>query len=149
MSLIMSKYNKELNTYNKFTPIWEERCNQAVLCIHSIGQASDIPASGIRDFGSQGEMWIRWWCSDVVAVFTPWEESSHVPTTLSAMKEFVHTIPSFSSHASQVLAFVTNDQDVVFNDCPAEIAQVRQIIESAADSEFSRLMLHQNAIPER
>jgi hypothetical protein len=51
------------------------------------------------------------------------------------MKEFVHIIPSFSSHASQVLAFVTNDQDVVFNDRPAEIALVRQIIQSAADSE--------------
>ena len=36
VSLIMSKYNEELNTYNEFTPIWEERCNQAALCIHSM-----------------------------------------------------------------------------------------------------------------
>ena len=31
---------------------------------------------------------------------------------------------------------LTNHRDVVFNECPAEIALVRQIIESAAVSDF-------------
>jgi len=36
MSSIMSKYNQDLVAYNKFTPIWEERCNQAAVCIHAM-----------------------------------------------------------------------------------------------------------------
>ena len=68
---------------------------------------------GIRDFGSQGatiwtkglqalcssdnrsqgEMWIGWWCSDVLAVFTPWEESLHVPSALPAY-EGIHSYDS-------------------------------------------------------
>jgi len=51
------------------------------------------------------------------------------------MKEFIHTVPNLSSHASQVLDFVSNDQDVGYNDHPTEMARVRQIIESAAESE--------------
>ena len=80
-------------------------------------------------------------CGSVGGVVMSWQSLLHgkkarmfLPHYL-LMKEFIHTIPNFLSHASQVLAFVTNDQDVVFNDCPAEIALVRQIIESAADSE--------------
>ena len=61
-------------------------------------------------------------CGSVGGVVMSWKSLLHgkkarmfLPHYL-LMKEFVHTIQSFSSHASQVLAFVTNDQDVVFND---------------------------------
>ncbi len=159
VSLIMSKYNEELKRYNDFTPIWEERCNQAALCIHSmceeLGKRLTFQrrALGILDHKEpQFEQkdykhYVRVMtdhkdkCGSVGGVVMSWQSLLHgkkarmfLPHYL-LMKEFVHTIPSFSSHASQVLAFVTNDQDVVFNDCPAEIALVRQIIQSAADSE--------------
>ena len=38
VSLIMSKYNQDLITYNEFTSIWEERCNQAAVCIRAMSE---------------------------------------------------------------------------------------------------------------
>jgi hypothetical protein len=80
-------------------------------------------------------------CGSVGGVVMSWQSLLHgkkacifLPHYL-LMKEFIHTIPNLSSHASQVLDFVTNDEDVVYNDHPTEIAWVRQIIESAAESE--------------
>ena len=51
------------------------------------------------------------------------------------MKEFIHTVPNFSSRVSQVLPVVSIDQDNVYNNGPAEITQIRQIMESAAKTE--------------
>jgi hypothetical protein len=34
----MSKYNQDLITYNEFTSIWEERCNQAAVCIYAMSE---------------------------------------------------------------------------------------------------------------
>ena len=80
-------------------------------------------------------------CGSVGGVVMSWQSLLHgkkarmfLPHYL-LMKKFIHKIPSLSSHASQVLDFVTNDEDVVYNDCPTEIAQVRQIIELATESE--------------
>ena len=159
MSLIMSKYNKELNAYNEFTPIWEERCNQAALCIHSmcveLGKRLTFMrlASGITDHKEPNfeqkdyKHYVpvitdhKEKCGSVGGVVMSWQSLLHgkkarmfLPHYL-LMKEFIHTIPNLSSHTSQVLDFVTNDEDVVYNDRPTEIARVRQIIESAAESE--------------
>ena len=61
-------------------------------------------------------------CGSVGGVVMSWQSLLHgkearmfLPHYL-LMKEFIHTIPSLSSHASQVLDFVTNDEDVVYND---------------------------------
>ncbi len=50
------------------------------------------------------------------------------------MKELIHTV-YFLSHVSQVLPFIGNDQDIVYNNNFPEISQSRQINEAAAESE--------------
>lgn len=50
------------------------------------------------------------------------------------MKKCIHTVPTFSSHVSQVIPFVTNDHSIVYNDFSPEIAQTRQIIVPADES---------------
>jgi hypothetical protein len=65
------------------------------------------------------------------------------------MKEFIHTIPTFLSHVLQVLPYVTNDQDIFYNDCPPEIAQIRQIIEFAAESEILPSDVVSKGIPKK
>jgi hypothetical protein len=52
------------------------------------------------------------------------------------IKEFVHTVPQLSERASEVLGYVKDDNaNVIYNDCPAEITRIRQVIEYAVSEE--------------
>jgi hypothetical protein len=59
----------------------------------------------------------------------------YVPSTLSPHERIYPYASNFSLHVSQVLSFLSNDLDLVYNDHPPEIAQIWQIVEDAAASE--------------
>lgn len=50
------------------------------------------------------------------------------------MKKCIHTVPTFSSHISQVIPFVTNAHNIVYKDFSPEMAQIRQISVPADES---------------
>jgi len=151
------KDESKLAAYDAFTPIMASRCEQAAKCIHSLCVEFGKRLTYLRCIEDNVDHvnltfelksykhYVRVFselkakCGAIGGVVLSWpalqagtKARMFLPHYL-LIKEFVHTVPQLSRRASEVLGYVEDDNlNVIYNDCPAEIPRIRQVVEYAA-----------------
>jgi hypothetical protein len=139
-----------LAAYDAFMPIMASRCEQAAKCIHSLCVEFGKHLTYLRCIEDNVDHvnltfelksykhYVRVFselkakCGANGGVVLSWP-ALQAGMNYLLIKEFVHTVPQLSERASEVLGYAEDDNtNIIYNDCPAEITRICQVVEYAA-----------------